>query len=239
MIKKFNEYNSSEDFNKSEDEVSMARVHLQKIIENTQHIVESLDEMGDDIPAWVQDKISVTNHNMEAISNWILTNQEEMNESRENTPTNKKLWDKALRLAKGTRNGGSSYVTVDGKRYDAPNDGKGYEEYPSAYSNSYAAKMYKKWGGGWKKTNEDLRDWHDEKWVRIDTEGNITGECGTMKDKKAPTRCLPKKKAQGMSKSERASTAKKKKKAGKKGKKYVSNTKKAKVSKSDRKKARS
>lgn len=105
-------------------------------------------------------------------------------------------------------------------------------------SNSYAAKMYKKWGGGWKTVNEDLRDWYKEEWVRIDTEGNITGECGTMKDDKAPTRCLPKKKAKSMSKKERASTAKKKKDSGKKGKKYVSNTKKAKVTNKDRKKAR-
>ena len=146
-----------------------------------------------------------------------------------NTPTNKKLWDKALRLAKGTRNGGSSYVIVDGKRYDAPNDGKGFDTYPSAYSNSYAAKMYKKWGGSWK-TNEDLRDWHKEEWVRINTSGEITGECGTMKDKDNPNRCLPKKKAQSLSKAERAATAKKKKKEVK-NKQFVSNTKKAKVKK--------
>lgn len=147
-----------------------------------------------------------------------------------NSPTDKKLWDKALRLAKGTKHGGSSYVTVDGKRYDAPNDGKGYDEFPSAYSNSYAAKIYKKWGGSWK-TNEDLRDWHKEEWVRIDTQGNITGECGTMKDSKAPTRCLPKKKAESLTKSERKATVAKKKEEGKKGKKYVKNTKKAEVNK--------
>jgi hypothetical protein len=155
-----------------------------------------------------------------------------------NTPTNKDLWDKALRLAKGTKNGGSSYVTVNGKRYDAPRGGKGYEKYPSAYANSYAAKMYDKWGGSWKKnestTNEDLRDWHKEKWVRIDTKGNITGDCGTMKNQDNPSRCLPKKKAQSLTKSERAATAKKKKDKGK-DKQFVSNTKKAKVTKKDKK----
>ena len=26
-----------------------------------------------------------------------------------------------------------------------------------------------------------LADWFKEEWVRIDTEGNITGPCGTMK----------------------------------------------------------
>lgn len=150
--------------------------------------------------------------------------------SEKNVPTNKKLWDKALRLAKGTRNGGSSYVTVNGKRHDAPNDGKGFEEFPSAYSNSWAAKKYKEWGGSWK-TNEDLRKWHDQEWVRIDTQGNISGECGTMKNKDAPSRCLPKKKAQSLSKEERKATVAKKKAEGKKGKKYVKNTKKAEVKK--------
>jgi glucan-binding YG repeat protein len=48
--------------------------------------------------------------------------------------------------------------------------------------------------------------------------------------KYAPDRCLPRSKAQSLSKEERASTAKKKKREGSKGKTVVSNTKKAKVS---------
>jgi len=78
-----------------------------------------------------------------------------------------------------------------------------------------------------------LRDWFKEKWVRINTSGNITGPCGTMKDKKAPTRCLPLKKAQSLSKSERAATVRKKKEGGKKGKQFVANTEKSKVTKED------
>lgn len=157
-----------------------------------------------------------------------------------NSPTDKDLWDKALKLAKGTRHGGSSYVNVDGERFYAPNNGKGFVEYPSAYANSFAAKVYKNWGGKWKKIDEDLRDWHDEKWVRIDTSGNITGECGSMKDKKNPSRCLPEKKAKKMSKKDRSSTARKKKSKGREtGQQFVPNTKKSKVSNEDRKKARS
>ena len=75
----------------------------------------------------------------------------------------------------------------------------------------------------------DLKDWVDEDWVRIDSQGNIAGKCGTSKDKKNPDRCLPRAKAQSLSKSERAATARKKKKAGSKGKQVVSNTKAAKV----------
>jgi hypothetical protein len=78
---------------------------------------------------------------------------------------------------------------------------------------------------------ESLKDWVKEKWVRINTSGNITGPCGTMKDKNNPSRCLPEKKAKSLTKSQRAATAKKKKAAGKSGKQYIKNTKKATVKK--------
>ena len=78
--------------------------------------------------------------------------------------------------------------------------------------------------------DESLRDWFKkEKWVRISSSGNIAGPCGTSKNKKNPDRCLPKAKAQSLTKGERAATARKKKKAGAKGKTVVKNTKKAKV----------
>lgn len=75
-----------------------------------------------------------------------------------------------------------------------------------------------------------LAEWRRQNWVRIGTDGKIKGPCGTSKNKKNPDRCLPKSKAQSLSKSERAKTAKKKKAAGKKGKTVVANTKKARVS---------
>ena len=66
---------------------------------------------------------------------------------------------------------------------------------------------------------ESLRDWFKkEKWVRISTSGNIAGPCGTSKNKKNPDRCLPKAKAQSLTKAQRAATAQKKKKAGAKEK---------------------
>jgi hypothetical protein len=79
---------------------------------------------------------------------------------------------------------------------------------------------------------ESLRDWFKkEKWVRISSSGNIAGDCGTSKNKKNPDRCLPKAKAQSLTKGQRAATAAKKKKAGIKGKTVVKNTKKATVKK--------
>jgi hypothetical protein len=75
--------------------------------------------------------------------------------------------------------------------------------------------------------NESLRDWFKkEDWVRIDTAGNITGPCGTMKKGKATTRCLPRAKANSLTKAERAATSKKKAASNKQ---FVPNTKKAKV----------
>jgi hypothetical protein len=75
----------------------------------------------------------------------------------------------------------------------------------------------------------ELKKWRDQNWVRIDSSGNIAGECGTSKDKKNPDRCLPAAKARSLSQSQRKSTAAKKKREGKKGKTFVKNTKAAEV----------
>ena len=77
--------------------------------------------------------------------------------------------------------------------------------------------------------DEDLRKWLNQKWVRINTSGNIEGPCGTSKRKSNPNRCLPLSKAKSLSKSQRKSTAVKKKKAGRTGKQFVKNTKSARV----------
>ena len=77
----------------------------------------------------------------------------------------------------------------------------------------------------------ELKKWLKQDWVRIGTDGKIKGPCGTSKDKKNPDRCLPRAKANSLSKAERASTARKKKKAGSKGKTVVGNTPAAKVRK--------
>jgi len=106
---------------------------------------------------------------------------------------------------------------------------------PSAYKSGAVVRCRK--GNIWKGVKEEqirdvvkesLRDWFKkEKWVRINTSGNISGDCGTMKKGKATTRCLPKAKAQSLSKAERKATVAKKVRGGKKGKQFVKNTKKA------------
>ena len=77
---------------------------------------------------------------------------------------------------------------------------------------------------------ESLHNWFKkEKWVRIDTQGNIAGKCGTMPKGKATQRCLPRAKAQSLTKAQRRATARKKVRGSKKGKQFVRNTKKARV----------
>ena len=104
-------------------------------------------------------------------------------------------------------------------------------EKPSAYLSGRAVKVCK---GLMEEDDldmhESLRDWFKkEDWVRIDTAGNITGPCGTMKKGKATTRCLPRAKANSLTKAERAATSRKKVAGSKKGKQFVPNTPKAKV----------
>ena len=107
-------------------------------------------------------------------------------------------------------------------------------EKSSAYLSGRAVKVCKgQMSGRKKKTNEQiiqdsLRDWFKkEDWVRINTSGNISGDCGTMKKGKATTRCLPRKKAQSLTKAERKATFAKKVRGDKKGKQFVKNTEKA------------
>jgi len=99
-------------------------------------------------------------------------------------------------------------------------------EKPSAYLSGRAVKVCK---GLMEEDDleESLHDWFTkEDWVRIDTEGNITGPCGTMKKGHKTTRCLPRAKANSLTKAERASTSHKKVTSNKQ---FVPNTKKAKV----------
>ena len=74
-----------------------------------------------------------------------------------------------------------------------------------------------------------LKQWRNQKWVRIGTDGSIKGACGTSKNKKRPDRCLPSAKANSLTKAQRAATARKKKRAGAAGKTVVRNTKAARV----------
>lgn len=57
--------------------------------------------------------------------------------------------------------------------------------------------------------SEDLRKWFREKWVRMDTKGNIKGDCAREPGEGKP-KCLPLAKARAMDKEKRAAAAKRK-----------------------------
>jgi len=132
----------------------------------------------------------------------------------ENPSEKNKKYLKALNLAKTLK------TTTNVSENVAPNhDGKA-----APYGSGYERVQ--------KQVKESLRDWFKkEDWVRINTSGNISGPCGTMKKGKATTRCLPRKKAQSLTKAQRKATVAKKVRGSKKGKQFVGNTKPAKYRK--------
>ena len=56
---------------------------------------------------------------------------------------------------------------------------------------------------------EDLRKWFKQKWVRMDTKGNIKGDCARDPGEGKP-KCLPQAKAHALGKEGRASAARRK-----------------------------
>jgi len=57
--------------------------------------------------------------------------------------------------------------------------------------------------------SEDLRKWFKQKWVRMDTKGNIKGDCARDPGEGKP-KCLPQAKAHALGKEGRASAARRK-----------------------------
>ena len=100
-----------------------------------------------------------------------------------------------------------------------------YKVWPSAYASGALVKCRKKgasnWGNGGKKNessileginraDESLHDWFNkEKWVRMDTKGNIKGPCAKEPGEGKP-KCLPQSKAHSLGKKGRASAAQRK-----------------------------
>jgi phage-related protein (TIGR01555 family) len=100
-----------------------------------------------------------------------------------------------------------------------------FKVWPSAYASAFMVKKYKelyarKHGGGsgikgddGDITYDDLDKWFKEEWVRIGANGEILGECGGREEKEGKPKCLPKAKAEAMSKEERQMIVARKRKA--------------------------
>lgn len=87
----------------------------------------------------------------------------EKKQAGSNVPTNPDLWSKVQALTKGE----IKSLTIKGKTIEGPNDGSGFDIFPSAYANGWASKVYKELGGGWKK---------QAGWWESETTGTLLGD---------------------------------------------------------------
>ena len=102
-----------------------------------------------------------------------------------------------------------------------------FKVWPSAYASAYMVKLYKELykrkhgssGGAFTGKDgeevhaDDLEQWFKEEWVRIGANGEILGECGGREEKEGKPKCLPKAKAEVMSKEERQTIVARKRKS--------------------------
>ena len=101
-----------------------------------------------------------------------------------------------------------------------------FKVWPSAYASGYVVQQYKRMykekhgstsgafkGGDGEINSDDLDKWFKEGWVRIGANGEIMGPCGAREEKEGKPKCLPKAKAQALSKEERQTIVARKRKA--------------------------
>jgi hypothetical protein len=102
-----------------------------------------------------------------------------------------------------------------------------FKVWPSAYASAYMVKLYKELykrkhgssGGAFSNKDgeevhaDDLEQWFKEEWVRIGANGEILGECGGREEKEGKPKCLPKAKAEALSKEERQTIVTRKRKS--------------------------
>jgi len=61
-----------ENYTEEENESSSYQVKLNKISKISKEIYDMIDSMGD-LPAWAQDKITISEHNMVALQDYLKT----------------------------------------------------------------------------------------------------------------------------------------------------------------------
>jgi len=85
------------------------------------------------------------------VSEIISDEYSPITEAEKNEPTNPELWEKIQDLVAGR----SASMEHGGETIKGPNDGKGFDVHPSAYSNAWASKLYKRLGGDWRGVKEE------------------------------------------------------------------------------------
>jgi len=128
-------------------EGDMAKSDLRSIIANAQRLHDMIDD-ADNLPEWVQSKITVAEDYISTVANYMTAevNEEVEYLEEKNAPTNPALWSRAKALARSK-----------------------FDVYPSAYANGWASKWYKSKGGGWKSVSEEVEQLDEMPGANMDT----------------------------------------------------------------------
>jgi len=106
------------------------RRQIDKLLSVEPQMIEDILQNGHD---WADDHITTATENLDQVFDFMMNEEDDefvvgpLDEETKREPTNKKLWSKAKSLAKSK-----------------------YKVWPSAYASGWAAKWYKKQGGGWR-----------------------------------------------------------------------------------------
>jgi hypothetical protein len=83
-IKSYTDYMDSKQMNEEAEGV-MYKKRLSDIIENSKKLLKVIQD-NDDLEAWVQDKITIADHNLDAILSYMETGKETPSSSTNNKP---------------------------------------------------------------------------------------------------------------------------------------------------------
>jgi hypothetical protein len=114
--------------------------------------------------------------------------------------------DKWIKTIKESNAAAIAAATAISKKKSGDYDSKGFRK--TAYKNPNNPNI-KSNEQRRKELAEDLRKWFAQKWVRMDTKGNIKGQCARDPGEGKP-KCLPQAKAQSLGQAGRAAAARRK-----------------------------
>jgi len=164
-----------EGYDGKDHEVSMAQSQLDNTIKDAKKLKKSLGKKEKNLPAWMQAKITDTEHNMDAASSYseekgpCWTGYKQVGMKKKNgkqvpncvpestSPLVKKVLDR-------------HFATEELQQFEEENKPTNpklwsrakalakqkFDVYPSAYANGWASKWYKSKGGGWKSVKEEV-----------------------------------------------------------------------------------
>jgi len=143
----------------------MYKNHLKKIIEDANKLLKQMDNITE-LPAWVQDKLTIAQHNLEASCDYVCV--EGGLESDTNISEKKEFIKEELKKHKITESNKNKVIKTikeayrnfieEGKKESKPLDKalysrvkseakKKFKVFPSAYASAWIVRTYKKRGG--------------------------------------------------------------------------------------------